>query len=265
MAGAMTDDPYAKMDQQFSYQQPQQQQQSSFFPQHDQHDASNGQPMHFPTPASTRDTSPYNPNNLQQNAYGDMHSLVHPAGILQVALTPLKMVMTPSRCFTTQCPSQSTTCLSPTRLVFTLSNSQHKDEYMDNNFIPTFNMEFLKHQQPDIFQQTTKPRLKRADSISSIGGQSDGENVTVKKRFQVKIACIHCKKACKKCDDVRPCTRFVFPPNTSRCVRIGFQNNCTDAPRKERKKGFKRGPYNKGRRNSDGTYDEDWQRIVSLH
>jgi hypothetical protein len=47
-----------------------------------------------------------------------------------------------------------------------------------------------------------------------------------------------------------------FLLTTTRCVRIGFANNCIDAPRKERKKGFKRGPYNKGRRNSDGTYEE---------
>ncbi|KAJ3102472.1 hypothetical protein HDU97_000554 [Phlyctochytrium planicorne] len=60
-------------------------------------------------------------------------------------------------------------------------------------------------------------------------------NVERKRRRQVKVACTHCKKACKKCDDQRPC---------SRCIRLNL-GPCCDAPRKERRKGFKRGPYNK--------------------
>ncbi len=48
-----------------------------------------------------------------------------------------------------------------------------------------------------------------------------------KRRTQVKIACIHCKKACKKCDNARPCTR---------CIRTGTASSCVDAPRKERRK-----------------------------
>jgi hypothetical protein len=86
MAGAMMDpqgmagDPYAKMDQQFNYQHPPQQQ-AAFFPHHGQHDPQNGQPMHFPTPASTRDSSPHVYNgDHHQNAYQNMHSLIHPAG-----------------------------------------------------------------------------------------------------------------------------------------------------------------------------------------
>ncbi|KAH8829641.1 hypothetical protein DL96DRAFT_1068102 [Flagelloscypha sp. PMI_526] len=55
------------------------------------------------------------------------------------------------------------------------------------------------------------------------------------KRRQVKRACVHCRKACKRCDEKRPCTR---------CTRYGFAN-CVDAARKERKKGIKRGPYKK--------------------
>lgn len=60
--------------------------------------------------------------------------------------------------------------------------------------------------------------------------------VIKRRRSQVKIACIHCKKACKKCDEVRPCDR---------CVRTGNAETCVDAPRKERMKGFKRGVYSK--------------------
>lgn len=63
-----------------------------------------------------------------------------------------------------------------------------------------------------------------------------------KRRNQVKVACIHCKRACKKCDDVRPC---------GRCVRIGQADTCEDAPRKERSKGKSRGPYNKKRDGSE--------------
>ncbi|KII88870.1 hypothetical protein PLICRDRAFT_175128 [Plicaturopsis crispa FD-325 SS-3] len=56
------------------------------------------------------------------------------------------------------------------------------------------------------------------------------------KRRQVKNACTNCQKACKKCDDARPCLR---------CVKYGFREDCHDSHRKERKKGIKRGPYKK--------------------
>ncbi|KAI0318053.1 hypothetical protein OF83DRAFT_1118218 [Amylostereum chailletii] len=56
------------------------------------------------------------------------------------------------------------------------------------------------------------------------------------KRRQVKNACTHCQKACKKCDDARPCLR---------CVKYGIGEECVDSQRKERKKGVKRGPYKK--------------------
>lgn len=45
------------------------------------------------------------------------------------------------------------------------------------------------------------------------------------KRKQVKNACIHCQKACKKCDEERPCTR---------CIKYGLATSCVDSPRKER-------------------------------
>jgi len=53
---------------------------------------------------------------------------------------------------------------------------------------------------------------------------------------QVKNACTNCQKACKKCDDARPCFR---------CVKYGISEECIDSLRKERKKGIKRGPYKK--------------------
>ncbi|KAI8338034.1 hypothetical protein BC941DRAFT_470034 [Chlamydoabsidia padenii] len=61
------------------------------------------------------------------------------------------------------------------------------------------------------------------------------------KRKQVKNACTNCQKACKKCDDARPCPR---------CVKYGIADSCVNSVRKERKKGIKRGPY-KRRQKSD--------------
>ncbi|CEP14925.1 hypothetical protein [Parasitella parasitica] len=56
------------------------------------------------------------------------------------------------------------------------------------------------------------------------------------KRKQVKNACVNCQKACKKCDDGRPCKR---------CTKLGLIATCRNSDRKERKKGVKRGPYKK--------------------
>jgi len=62
------------------------------------------------------------------------------------------------------------------------------------------------------------------------------EVVVKKKRTQVKVACVNCQKACKKCDNARPCPR---------CIRRGLEQTCVDIERKPRKTGTKRGPYNK--------------------
>ncbi|KAJ3381772.1 hypothetical protein HDU92_005138 [Lobulomyces angularis] len=56
------------------------------------------------------------------------------------------------------------------------------------------------------------------------------------KRTQVRNACTNCQKACKKCDEVRPCWR---------CKKYDLQDSCSDSIRKERQKGMKRGPYKK--------------------
>jgi hypothetical protein len=47
---------------------------------------------------------------------------------------------------------------------------------------------------------------------------------------------VNCQKACKKCDDGRPCKR---------CIKLGLTATCRNSDRKERKKGVKRGPYKK--------------------
>ncbi|KAF8892662.1 hypothetical protein BD779DRAFT_1201825 [Infundibulicybe gibba] len=72
------------------------------------------------------------------------------------------------------------------------------------------------------------------------------------KRRQVKNACTNCQKACKKCDDARPCLR---------CVKYGISEECIDSQRKERKKGIKRGPYKKrdGKGNSVESHDAPTQ------
>ena len=74
---------------------------------------------------------------------------------------------------------------------------------------------------------------------------------TRSKRRQVKNACTNCQKACKKCDDARPCLR---------CVKYGIAEECVDSHRKERKKGIKRGPYKKrdGKRMSALITDLPW-------
>ncbi|KAG1254705.1 hypothetical protein G6F68_010720 [Rhizopus microsporus] len=62
------------------------------------------------------------------------------------------------------------------------------------------------------------------------------------KRKQVKNACTNCQKACKKCDDARPCPR---------CIKYGIADTCVNSVRKERKKGIKRGPYKRRQKAED--------------
>lgn len=68
----------------------------------------------------------------------------------------------------------------------------------------------------------------------------------------------NCQRACKKCDDARPCPR---------CVKYNVASSCVSSVRKERMKGIKRGPY-KRRQKLDSKekkafiYPENW--IVSL-
>ena len=73
------------------------------------------------------------------------------------------------------------------------------------------------------------------------------------KRRQVKNACTNCQKACKKCDDARPCLR---------CVKYGISEECVDSQRKERQKGIKRGPYKK--RDGKGVFLSYWDCLLSI-
>ncbi|KAG0219707.1 hypothetical protein BGX31_011234 [Mortierella sp. GBA43] len=63
---------------------------------------------------------------------------------------------------------------------------------------------------------------------------NDSQLTQKPKRRQVKNACVNCQKACKKCDEGRPCAR---------CIKYGLTDTCIDSTRKVRKKGIKRGPY----------------------
>lgn len=67
----------------------------------------------------------------------------------------------------------------------------------------------------------------------TIDGSEYGQGMKQKRR-QVKNACVNCQKACKRCDEGRPCTR---------CIKYGLTDTCQDSSRKERKRGIKRGPY----------------------
>lgn len=85
--------------------------------------------------------------------------------------------------------------------------------------------------------------FSRYPQLSVASGDTDIElydfdvgALTPKKRKQVKNACTNCQKACKKCDNGRPCPR---------CVKYGLQESCSDSVRKERRRGVKRGPYKK--------------------
>lgn len=71
---------------------------------------------------------------------------------------------------------------------------------------------------------------------------SPSHPIAKSKRRQVKNACTNCRKACKKCDDARPCLR---------CVKYGVSGDCVDSQRKPRKR-VKRGPY---KRKEKGMFD----------
>ncbi|OUM67228.1 hypothetical protein PIROE2DRAFT_5388, partial [Piromyces sp. E2] len=78
--------------------------------------------------------------------------------------------------------------------------------------------------------------------------------VRVRKRHQVKVACVNCRKACKKCDENRPCAR---------CIKMDLCATCVDGERKPREKGVRRGPYKRQKQlqqqqqqqNQNGTTD----------
>ncbi|KAJ2448848.1 hypothetical protein EV183_005218 [Coemansia sp. RSA 2336] len=83
-------------------------------------------------------------------------------------------------------------------------------------------------------------------------GQSSSDAPLRPKRAQVKNACVNCQRACKKCDSGRPCQR---------CIKYNLADTCVDSKRKPRKKGIKRGPYKKRKKNHP---DDDVQPQASV-
>ena len=93
-----------------------------------------------------------------------------------------------------------------------------------------------------------------ADNIYSYSPRDFLSGTGRAKRRQVKNACTSCQRACKKCDDARPCLR---------CVKYGISEECVDSQRKERKKGIKRGPYKK--RDGKGTLNSSILPLCPVH
>ncbi|KAJ2296004.1 hypothetical protein IWW55_005252 [Coemansia sp. RSA 2706] len=89
-------------------------------------------------------------------------------------------------------------------------------------------------------QSSDDQRLRAPNSGEE--GRSSSEALSRPKRAQVKNACVNCQKACKKCDSGRPCQR---------CVKYNLAESCVDSKRKPRKKGIKRGPYKKRKKNPE--------------
>ncbi|KAI8341931.1 hypothetical protein BC941DRAFT_466831 [Chlamydoabsidia padenii] len=88
-------------------------------------------------------------------------------------------------------------------------------------------------------QQTPAPAPLPGQTTSYLSQSQQPQQ----KRKQVKNACTNCQKACKKCEDVRPCVR---------CVKYGISETCVSSVRKERRKGVRRGPYRrKGQQDND--------------
>lgn len=85
---------------------------------------------------------------------------------------------------------------------------------------------------PAIIHETI-PLLDTAE-LNAPPPLSDTVSPTKPKRAQVKNACVNCQRACKKCDNSRPCQR---------CVKYHLESTCQNSTRKERKRTGKRGPY----------------------
>ncbi|ORZ08347.1 hypothetical protein BCR42DRAFT_143771 [Absidia repens] len=66
--------------------------------------------------------------------------------------------------------------------------------------------------------------------------------MTIPDLYLLLFAIANCQKACKKCDDDRPCAR---------CIKFGLTETCVSSIRKERKKGMKRGPYKRKGKQDD--------------
>ncbi|KAJ1879206.1 hypothetical protein H4R99_002586 [Coemansia sp. RSA 1722] len=103
-----------------------------------------------------------------------------------------------------------------------------------------------RHKSPSSPQRASAPSWMLPGDEEAGRSSSDAPSRT--KRAQVKNACVNCQRACKKCDSGRPCQR---------CVKYNLQESCVDSKRKPRKKGIKRGPYKKRRKNNEESLDAE--------
>lgn len=95
-----------------------------------------------------------------------------------------------------------------------------------------------------------------SDLISSHPFENPGMFPVKAKRKQVKNACVNCQKACKRCDEGRPC---------SRCIKYGLTSTCMDSARKERKRGIKRGPYKRRATTGSQPTGANWGNNSYMH
>ncbi|ORY93846.1 hypothetical protein BCR43DRAFT_347634 [Syncephalastrum racemosum] len=114
--------------------------------------------------------------------------------------------------------------------LFTMSTDYYTPLIGDNMML--FNQQQEKLAEPQQYPQQQQQQLKEEQNDT----QAHDSSKKKAKRKQVKNACVNCQKACKKCDNGRPCQR---------CIKLGLTATCVDSPRKERRKGIKRGPYKK--------------------
>ncbi|GJJ14945.1 hypothetical protein Clacol_009215 [Clathrus columnatus] len=121
----------------------------------------------------------------------------------------------------------------------------------DSNASPTGNGEPIPYppgMYPYVYHQPPPPGFIGYMPVS-MSGMPIPSAIIKPKRKQVKMACTNCAAACKRCDINRPCER---------CIKYGLSDSCHDGVRKERKKGFKRGPYNKRKRQEEREV-QDWE------
>jgi len=96
------------------------------------------------------------------------------------------------------------------------------------------------------YDQQPVHAVPQVNSSSSDSMEVEDRSLGRQKRIQVRIACTHCQKACKKCSNTRyvptHCLRknmLRIPRPCERCVRYGL-TDCVDSTRKPRRSGIKR-------------------------
>ncbi|KAG9069957.1 hypothetical protein KI688_009285 [Linnemannia hyalina] len=156
------------------------------------------------------------PHQHQQQSYQSQHQSQQQAG----SSTPSFNTLPPA-------PLRQTPQYAP--LVPPLTDAQYAQyhQLLGSAFSSAASTPYHSNQSTPYSSMPTSPTLEYQQL-------SDPSLAQKPKRRQVKNACVNCQKACKKCDEGRPCTR---------CIKYGLSDTCVDSTRKVRKKGVKRGPY----------------------